>query len=93
MRHESATQEDVLRYVLERLEAIGRSKADIARAAAQRCGCSPETVLRFLRNEHACAANVMLAVMAEVGIHLVMPTPPPSAHDQARKIDLESVSV
>ena len=93
MTQKSATQEDVLRYVLERLDAIGRSKADIARAASQRCGCSPETVLRFLRNEHQCAANVMLAVMAEIGIQLDMPDPPLPAPDSARKLDQQTASV
>ena len=64
--------------LLHNMKIQDRSRLSVAKAVSERCGCSAETVMRYLRNEHSCNSKVLLFIMDELGID-VRPTKPPVA--------------
>ena len=59
--------------LLYNMKVQGRSRMSVAKSVAKRCGCSAETVMRYLRNERSCNSKVLLFIMDELGID-VRPT-------------------
>lgn len=59
---------NVRKVILSAQASAGRTSTEIARSVAARCGCNPETVLRFLRGTHDTTTSILGALMDELGL-------------------------